>query len=388
MRVVVDQNVPLGQEAFQDAGQVVLVPGRHLRREDLRGCEILIVRSITKVTPKLLEGTSVRFVGTCTIGTDHLDIPWLESEGIYWTAAPGCNARSVAEWTVSALATAHLRKRLDLAQKIRAGVVGVGKVGSQVATLLETLGFQVLRNDPPRAKTEGGHGFSNLDEILQSCAVVTSHLPMVRDGQWPTKALWAKNLEKLRPGTVFLNSGRGPTASTPEVLQVLKSRPDVFAVLDVFDPEPSFPGDLATRADLVSPHVAGYSLEGKIEGTRLVREELAGFLGLRPWSPPPPKTLPLDVRSLRLPDGHLLSPSTPVWDALAALVVGAHDPSRDDTAMRSLILLSENERASGFDKLRKDYPERLEWRHRPVQNTSSLPAQAWEIAQKLGFVEA
>jgi erythronate-4-phosphate dehydrogenase len=387
MRVVVDQNVPFGREAFQDAGMVVPVPGRELRREHLRGCEVLIVRSITRVDAKLLEGTSVRFVGTCTIGTDHLDIPWLESEGIHWTAAPGCNARSVAEWTLSALAVGHLRGKLDLSRSPKAGVVGVGNVGSRVASLLETLGLEVLRNDPPRARAEGAAGFADLGKVLETCSIVSSHLPSVPDGPWPTRNLWGQNLSKLASGSAFLNSGRGTTASSRDLLAAGRARPDLFLALDVFDPEPSFPADLVDRADLATPHVAGYSVEGKVEGTRSVREELGAFLGLRSWTPPSPTLQPIDGASLLLPEGQTINPSTAPWDALASLLVAAYDPVLDDARLRTLLPRTPAERGTGFDRLRKEYPDRVEWRHRPVRNVRQLPAETWEIAQRLGFRE-
>lgn len=385
MRVIVDQNIPLGLEAFSDAGEVVQLPGRDLRREDLEGCHVLIVRSITKVGPALLEGTGVKFVGTCTIGTDHLDIPWLESQGIRWTSAPGCNARSVAEWVVSALAAGHRKGRLDLSAIQRAGIVGAGRVGRQVETVFEALGWDVWKNDPPREEAEGPGDFRPLDDLIENCPVVTAHLPLVRDGNWPTTGLLGRNLSKLSPGAAFLNAGRGATASTADLLAVGLDRPDLFMALDVLDPEPAFPTDLVRRADLASPHIAGYSLEGKIEGTRMVREVLGEFLDLPAWTPPPSKTLPLNARHLSLPDGSPVALDTDPWDALAALVVGAFDPVRDDAQMRKLLDLPDAERGQGFDRLRKEYSQRLEWRNRPVAGIGSLPPGAWEIATRLGF---
>jgi len=388
MRVIVDQNIPLGLEAFSDAGEVVRMPGRNLRKQDLDGCEVLIVRSITRVNAALLEGTPVRFVGTCTIGTDHLDIPWLEQVGIRWTSAPGCNARSVAEWVVSVLAVAHRRQRLDLSVLGRAGIVGVGRVGRQVETVLEALGWDVRKNDPPRAAVEGPMGFESLDDVLEDCQVVTAHLPLVRDGNWPTAGLLGRDLSRLCRGATFLNAGRGATASTADLEAVGVTRSDLFLGLDVFDPEPSFPVHLARRADHLSPHVAGYSLEGKIEGTRMVREVLGEFLGLGAWSPPSARTAPLLTRHLALPDGSPVSLDADPWDALAALLVGAFDPGRDDAEMRKLLDLPDSERGQGFDRLRKEYPQRLEWRNRPVSGVGGLPPETWEIAQRLGFREA
>jgi erythronate-4-phosphate dehydrogenase len=388
MRVIVDQNIPLGPQAFSDAGEVVQMPGRDLRREDLEGAHVLIVRSITKVGPALLEGTDVKFVGTCTIGTDHLDIPWLGSHGIRWTSAPGCNARSVAEWVVSALAAGHRKGRLDLSSIQRAGIVGAGRVGRQMESVFEALGWDVWKNDPPRAEAEGPDGFRLLEDLLENCPVVTAHLPLVRDGNWPTTHLLGRNLSNLSPGAAFLNAGRGATASTADLVAFGADRPDVFMALDVLDPEPAYPTDLVRHADLASPHIAGYSLEGKIEGTRMVREVLGEFLNLPAWTPPPSKTLPLNARHLSLPDGSPVSLETDPWDAFAALVVGAFDPTRDDAEMRKLLNLADTERGQGFDRLRKEYPQRLEWRNRPVAGVGGLPPGAWEIATRVGFRSA
>ncbi|MBK8803954.1 MAG: 4-phosphoerythronate dehydrogenase [Fibrobacteres bacterium] len=386
MKVVVDENIPFGAEAFAAAGPVVRLPGREISKNDLLDAHVLIVRSITKVGPALLEGTGVRFVGTCTIGTDHLDIPWLQSQSIQWASAPGCNARSVAEWTLSALACGHLKGRLDLGRIRQAGIIGVGNVGQAVQNLLETIGWEVLRSDPPRAAREGAAGFHSLESVL-SAPVVLSHLPLESSGPWPTARLLADNLRQLPHGAAFINAGRGATVSTPALTELAAQRPDVFVALDVFDPEPAFPVDLAKCADLISPHVAGYSLEGKIEGTRMVREALGQFLNIPSWQAPEPEPAPLDASTLRLHDSRPVTPATDPWDALASLLVAAHDPSRDDAALREGLTLSDNERGGHFDRLRKGYPIRLEWQHRPVVLPRTLPLPTWELAQRLGFRE-
>ncbi len=387
MEVVVDQNVPLGTEAFADAGQVVRLAGRDIRRSDLADCHALIVRSITKVDRTLLEGTPVRFVGTCTIGTDHLDIPWLESNGIRWASAPGCNARSVAEWAGAVVAGAHLERRLDLSAGPKAGVVGVGRVGRQVVEVFAGFGMDVLKNDPPRAQAEGPEGFVALEELLDSCQVVAGHLPLVRGGPHPTQGLFSKrNLSRLRHGALFLNAGRGATAVSGDLAELARERPDLTIALDVFDPEPSVPVGLAKAARWISPHVAGYSLEGKLEGTRMVRRALGEFLGLADWHLPASPTRALDAQALRLPDGTDVSRRSDPWDALCALVVAAWNPSDDDQGMRPILDLADHERGQAFDRLRKEYPTRLEWRHRPVSAPDHLPEATWEIARRLGFV--
>lgn len=388
MKIVVDQNIPLGNEAFAQAGEVVRLPGRTIQRRDLDGCHALIVRSITKVDRALLEGTPVRFVGTCTIGTDHLDIPWLQDNGIRWVSAPGCNARSVAEWVGAVLASAHLRRRIDLSISPKAGVIGVGRVGRQVADVLADLVGEPLRDDPPRAAAEGPEGFSSLTEIVTQCRIVCAHLPLTRTGDHATHRLLTKPLlSNLPDGAIFLNAGRGPTAVSSDLSALLDERPDLTMALDVFDPEPSIPPDLARKAHFISPHVAGYSLEGKLEGTRMVREALGAFLGLPAWELPPGDVLPLDVDKIRLPDGSPVASGSDPWDALCSLIQAAWSPLDDDARLRAILDRPDAERGAEFDRLRKEYPIRREWRHRPLANAGLLPQATRDRARKLGFRE-
>jgi erythronate-4-phosphate dehydrogenase len=389
MKIVVDQNIPLGNEAFADAGEVVRLPGRNIQRQDLDGCHALIVRSITKVNRSLLEGTPVRFVGTCTIGTDHLEIPWLEQNGIRWVSAPGCNARSVAEWVGAVLASAHLDRRIDLSKAPGSGVIGVGRVGRQVAQVLTGLVGEPLLNDPPRALAEGPRGFASLTDLVQSSSIVCAHLPLTRTGDHATIGLLSRRiLSNLPQGAIFLNAGRGPTAVSDDLLALLEERPDLTMALDVFDPEPSIPPALARKAHFISPHVAGYSLEGKLEGTRMVREALGEFLGLSVWKLPSGDTSPLDVVKIRLPDGDAVAPDSDPWDALCALIQAAWSPLDDDERLRACLGLQDIQRGEEFDRLRKEYPIRREWRHRPLANARLLPKPAFERARELGFRES
>jgi len=377
--IVVDQNIPYGSEAFSSAGEILRLPGRDIRREHLRSASALVVRSITKVDRSLLEGTPVRFVGTCTIGTDHLDIPWLESQGIAWTSAPGCNARSVAEYVAAALALGHRAGRIDLGERPMAGVVGAGRVGRQVEAVLRALDLPVLRNDPPRARSEGMDGFSDLDELLGSCRIVCAHLPLTRTGPDATEGLltW-EHLRRLPQGALFLNAGRGATAPSAELSRLARERPDLSLVLDVWDPEPRFPSELAAACLAGTPHIAGYSFEGKVEGTRIVQERLAAVRGLPCWTVPDLPSEPLDWAP---PPGRRERPH----DVLADLILEAYDLPGDASRFAALHDLRDEERSRGFDGLRRDYPVRREFRNRPVSAWERIPESIREIAMRLGF---
>lgn len=377
--IIVDQNIPFGTEAFADLGDILRLPGREIRREHLATATALIVRSITRVDKALLDGTPVRFVGTCTIGTDHLDLPWLESQGIEWTSAPGCNARSVAEYVVAAVALAHRRGRLDLSLRPCAGVIGAGRVGTQVEKILRSLGLEVRRNDPPRAESEGPDGFSDLDELIATSQVVCAHLPLTSSGAHPTRGLltW-QHLHRLPPGALFLNAGRGSTAPTADLLRLADARPDVTLVLDVWDPEPSFPVALASRCMVGTPHIAGYSFEGKVEGTRMVRARMGDCLGLPPWAPPPSLAPPLEWSPRT---GESRSPT----DLLADLILSAYDIAGDAARLRALEVLGDQERGPSFDGLRRDYPQRREFASRAISGWHHLPESIRGIASDIGF---
>lgn len=375
--IVVDQNIPYGLEAFSSAGEVVRVPGRDIRPEQVRDATALIVRSITKVNASLLEGSSVRFVGTCTIGTDHLDIPWLESRGIAWSSAPGCNARSVAEYVVAALALAHRRGRCDLSKAPPAGVVGVGRVGRQVASALESLGLPVLRNDPPRAEIEGSSGFVGLPELLSRCSIVCAHLPLTREGTHATAGLLSWDLLRALPrGALFLNAGRGPTSPSEGLRRLMQDRPDLTLVLDVWDPEPVLPVDIAAGSLVATPHIAGYSFEGKVEGTRMIRHQLGLLENLPAWEAPFLELAPL-------PDS--IRPGQDSWTMLCDLILAAYDLEGDDSRTRAILPLPDVARGESFDRLRKEYPIRREFRHRPVNDWNALPPSVRTMAIRLGF---
>jgi erythronate-4-phosphate dehydrogenase len=373
-RIVVDENVPMAQEAFGPLGLVELVPGRSIPASLLREADALVVRSITRVDAALLEGSRVRAVGTCTIGTDHLDIPWLEAQGIRWSAAPGCNARSVGEHVVAALCHLHRIGRIDLARPLSLGIVGLGNTGSALAGIASALGWAVRACDPPRAAREGGD-FRSLEELVQTCDVLSLHVPLIRSGAHPTWRLAdLALLSRLRPGAVLVNAARGPVLDPDVLLDLRRTRPDLSIVLDVFDPEPAFPPEMPEAADLLSPHVAGYSLEGKIEGTRRIRNWLGRLWDAPGWVPGP--TSPL---SLELPES-----ADSEWDRFAAMVLAVHDPRRDDAAMRELATLPGPERGKGFDRLRKEYPVRREWGSVAWRGVLSGPAL--DLARKAGFV--
>lgn len=254
LSILADENIPALEPLFGPLGQLRRLPGRTLSADDVADADILLVRSVTRVGPDLLAGSSVRFVGTATIGTDHLDIPWLEEAGIHWCNAPGCNADSVVDHVLSALwhlAAERGRDPLDFC----VGVVGAGNVGGRLLRRLEALGMRTLVCDPPRAEQEGEAGFVSLEQVLQEADLVALHTPLTDSGDHATwHLLQEDNLPLLKPGAILLNAGRGAVIDNGALLRLMERRDDLTLVLDVWEEEPDLdppvgatlcPGDAA-----------------------------------------------------------------------------------------------------------------------------------------------
>ena len=213
MRLLCSTNIPYAAEAFQTLGDVDILPPDQFTPDRVRDADALVIRSTLKVNRALLEGSRVRFVGTCTIGTDHMDLAWLDRAGIAWRAAPGCNANSVSEYVTAALLCLGQRLSFRLEGKT-IGVIGVGNVGRRVVEKAQALGLRVLQNDPPRAEAEGDPVFRPLDELLAEADILTLHTPLTSAGPHPTRHLAGRRFfERIKPGLVFLNAGRGASGS-------------------------------------------------------------------------------------------------------------------------------------------------------------------------------
>ncbi|MFY9179815.1 MAG: 4-phosphoerythronate dehydrogenase, partial [Venatoribacter sp.] len=277
MKIVADENIPLLNEFFQDLGELTCLAGRNMTKADVQEADVLLVRSVTKVNEALLQGSSVRFVGTCTIGTDHLDSRYLQQAGITFASAPGCNAQSVVDYVLSALSTYSEYKNLDLLNLI-VGIVGVGNVGFKLRQRLETMGIQVLAVDPFKSAEQVG-ALVSLDEALKA-DVLCLHTPLTFSGEEPTYHLiQAKELQQMRPDACILNAGRGPVIHNQDLLNHLKQTPSFTAILDVWEDEPEPNLALLDQCLLATPHIAGYSLDGKMNGTAMIYQALCRFLG-------------------------------------------------------------------------------------------------------------
>lgn len=353
MHILADENIPLVDEFFAGLGEIRRMPGRSINRAALENVDLLLVRSVTRADRELLDGTAVKFVGTCTIGTDHLDLDYLEQAGIDWASAPGCNARGVVDYVLgSLLALAELRGD-TLAQRSY-GVVGAGEVGGRLVEVMRGLGWDVRVCDPPRQAREAG-GFVSLDEVLAECDVVSLHTPLSMGGDWPTFHLFdQERLSNLRPGAWLINASRGAVVDNVALRDVLLQRPDIDAVLDVWEGEPQVDVELAGLCRIATPHIAGYSLDGKLRGTAQIYAAFCAVRGLEPA-----------VELAQLMPGAALTEltfasCTEPADMLATLCRAVYDPRRDDADFRRSLVGDEARRRAGFDLLRKRYPARRE----------------------------
>jgi len=339
MKIVIDDKIPFIRGVAETLGECVYRPGAAICRADVQDADALIVRTRTRCDRSLLEGTAVRFVATATIGYDHLDTDYLRRAGIGWTNCPGCNADSVAQYVECVLL------RLQLAGHIRPadctlGVVGVGHVGSRVARMAERLGCRVLLNDPPRSD-RGETGFTPLAEIRRKADVITFHTPLVVTGPHPTlhladAAFFGPGLAR-RP--VIVNSGRGEVVDTAALKAALREGRVRAAVIDTWENEPHIDRELLDRAFLATPHIAGYSADGKANGTRMALEAVARHFG-RPAH--------FCVRPPELPEGYRYHPTaTPPCEPLRR-----YDPLRDSEALKA--------DPAAFEALRGNYPLRRE----------------------------
>lgn len=344
MRIVADENMPLVREYFSPWGEVSLLPGRAIGPEHVRDADLLLVRSMTKVDERLLAGSRVRFVGCSVIGLDHMDTEWLDRSGIGWCGAPGCNAVSVAEYVVCAVALLRRRGLLS-GRGLRAGVVGVGNVGSRVAQRLSALGFTVLLNDPPRAGREPDFRSAPLSDFAD-LDLVCLHAPLVKTGPHPSVHLIGEDfLRRLKKGAVLLSAGRGAVV---DFAALKKHGKDLVLDIDVWDPEPEVDLEAFALAAIATPHIAGHSIQGKWRGTRMAHESAARFLGFPLSTVPPPIEAPvMDFKD------ECMS-----WEEV---VLSIYDPSEDMLRMKKALGRAGVKRGAAFDELRKDYPVRHEF---------------------------
>lgn len=361
MKIVIDDKIPFIEGVLEPFAEVIYLPGSEISAADVVDADALVVRTRTCCDEALLKGSSVRLVATATIGFDHIDTKYCEANGVNWTNAAGCNAQSVAQYIASALCLLRKRGVFDFEGKT-IGVVGVGNVGERVRMVADALGMNVLLNDPPRELTEGPHGFVSLDEICEKADVITFHTPLILSGNFRTFHLADRVFyKKLKKCQVVINAARGEVLDSVATLSALAEGRIAAAVIDCWENEPKINEKLLERAAIATPHVAGYSADGKANATSLAVRALSRFFGLgidnfKVGDIPMPKNTTLDL--------------TLMEDKVAESVLATYDIGRDDANLRKNV--------KQFEHLRGDYPLRREF-------DSFVLSEKNRVLERLGF---
>jgi erythronate-4-phosphate dehydrogenase len=302
MKIIADDKIPFLQGVLEPYAEVIYLPGKQVTNKILKDADAILTRTRTKCTQSLLRGTGVKFIGTATIGFDHIDTHFCEKNNIVWINAPGCNSYSVQQYIAAALLKIAAEFRFSLKGKT-IGIVGVGNAGTKVEKFARILGMNVLLNDPPRAREEGKKNFVDLGTILYNSDIVTLHVPLNVVGEDCTWHLFdEKSFKKMKKGTWFINTSRGEVTESSALKNALESGKLAGAVLDVWENEPDIDLDLMAKTFLATPHIAGYSTDGKANGTSMVVNALCKKfkLPLMDWYPseiPEPENpvIPLNV---------------------------------------------------------------------------------------------
>jgi len=380
MKIVADANIPFVKECFSSIGEVTVIGGREITPGVVADADILLVRSITPVCEKLLAGSKVRFVATATIGLDHVDIDFLGRSNIGFASAPGSNANSAAEYVVAGLLDIGQRHAFDLEDR-SIGIIGVGNVGGRVAKKCAAMGMDVYLNDPPLRRQTGDAKYLPLEKLFD-CDFITFHTPLTFEGRDKTHHLAdEKFFKSLKQRCVFVNASRGPVVDGGALKSAIRSGRLRAVVLDVWENEPNIETELLSMVDLGTPHVAGYSLDGKIAGMIMIYKAVCEYFEVEPK---------FDLQDFlpepAVPELKVDPNITNDQDALLRAVRKIYRIDKDDTSLRRMLDKPAEQRGEYFDSLRKNYPVRREF-----QNTSVvLKDDNSSLAKKLigvGFKE-
>jgi erythronate-4-phosphate dehydrogenase len=354
--IIADQNMPLVEDYFGHLGKVKLMAGRDIDRHAIEGSEILLVRSVTEVNCDLLQGSTVRFVGSATAGTDHIDLDYLEKNNIQFAHAPGCNAEAVVQYVLSVFSC--LKPEW---QHSRVGIVGCGNVGGRLYQKLCSLGVDCQVYDPFLTATQIPD-LVTFDKVL-NCDIISLHTPLTTAGDFPTYHMFNQQvLNQLKLNALLINAGRGSVIDNSALVQRLKQSDNIRVALDVWESEPEINTELLDLVSIATPHIAGYSNEGKLRGTTMLAEALF-------------KTYLID-QSMPSPS-DLMNDSKPSLDTagkdLNQLLLECYEVTDDDQRMRKA--LKDSDIAVSFDQLRKTYPQRREYSHYNVGTDSTVYPQ-------------
>lgn len=368
MKIVADENIPYLKGFAEKYGEVAYLPGAGFTKETIKDADALIVRTVTHFGEEILKGSSVKLISSATIGYDHIDTQYCDANNIKWTNAPGCNSGSVQQYIASAVILLAEKYNFDLATKT-IGIVGVGNVGKKVAAICKLLGMRVLQNDPPREAIEGTQDFVSLEKIKQEADIITFHTPLTKQGEYKTLHLADDAFfSSLGKKPIIINSARGGIIDTEAIKKAIKEKQITGAVIDCWENEPNIDVEYFNLVDIATPHIAGYSADGKSNATRMALESLTRHFGLddtalKEIKPLEPKEAVIDLNTFA-------DSSNRVHDAMLL----TYNPMDDFGRLKS--------DSSQFKQLRNHYPLRREYLAYTVKNATS---DEKELLKALGF---
>ncbi len=372
MKLIIDDKIPYIRGIFEHVAEVAYLPGAKITPEVVHDADAIITRTRTICNEDLLKGSSVKFIATATIGYDHIDTDYCRRAGIQWTNAPGCNSKSVEQYVASALMVLTEKDLVNFKQST-IGIVGVGNVGSKVARIAELLGMKVLMNDPPRARAEGPEKFVNLQTILEEADIISLHVPLNMKGEDATFHMADEIFfSSLKKKPVLINSCRGEVVKTEAVKQAVQEHKIKAFVCDCWENEPNIDLELLAMTTIATPHIAGYSRDGKAKGTQMSVQAVSEFFNLKldNWIP---ENIECPAEPLVVIDGKDLTDE----QIIAQAVLHTYDIRQDDQLLRA--------NSSDFEKQRGDYPVRREFPAYTVR-LKNTGERVEEVLKEIGFV--
>jgi erythronate-4-phosphate dehydrogenase len=372
VKLIIDDKIPYIRGIFEHVAEVAYLPGAKITPEVVHDADAIITRTRTICNEDLLKGSSVKFIATATIGYDHIDTDYCRRAGIQWTNAPGCNSKSVEQYVASALMVLTEKDLVNLKQST-IGIVGVGNVGSKVARIAELLGMKVLMNDPPRARAEGPEKFVNLQTILEEADIISLHVPLNMKGEDATFHMADEIFfSSLKKKPVLINSCRGEVVKTEAVKQAVQEHKIKAFVCDCWENEPNIDLELLAMTTIATPHIAGYSRDGKAKGTQMSVQAVSEFFNLKldNWIP---ENIECPAEPLVVIDGKDLTDE----QIIAQAVLHTYDIRQDDQLLRA--------NSSDFEKQRGDYPVRREFPAYTVR-LKNTGERVEEVLKEIGFV--
>ncbi len=374
LKIIADENVIFAEECFGSIGEVKLLPGREIKNNHIKDADVLIVRSVTAVNAHLLESTKIKFVGTTTIGEDHIDKEYLTKNKIGYSNSKGCNSQAVSEYFFTALTYLLKKKNFNLSRKT-IGIIGFGNIGSKIAAISKAIGLDVIKNDPPLQRMLGTNDFRTFEEAL-SADIITFNVPLIKGGMDNTyHMLNITNINKVNPEAILVNTSRGSVLQTT-ALKELKSRAkNINFILDVWENEPHIDLELLRISNIATPHIAGYSYEGKINGTIIVYNALCKFFGLQAnWQPPK-----IDIKDNLIK----LNETDDLENSLFKIFSKNYSVEEDDKKLRKILNMPPAGKGRYFDNLRKNYPLRFELKNYILKG--ELTESLNKVAKLLGL---